>query len=102
MQFAYLHFEHPHILRTSDELSGSIFFPVYHPQDMRDEKVSSALAHWEHGKCDGIRTDFRRIFRQSFVRMTFNRDSVLIPLIPRILKFLRIHEGGRGGGGAKF
>ena len=25
------------------------FFPgVYHPQDVGDEKVSSALAHWEH------------------------------------------------------
>ncbi len=26
----------------------------FHPQDIRDEKVSSALAHWEHGECSGI------------------------------------------------
>ncbi len=40
MQFSQLHFNHPNILRTSDELS-QFFSGVYHPQDTRDEKVSS-------------------------------------------------------------
>ena len=62
-----------------------IFSSVYHPQDVRDEKVCSALAHWEHGIRDGIvteswqnydgtATDFWWFFRQSFVRVTFRRD----------------------------
>ncbi len=50
MQFSYLHFKHPNILPTLDELSRLIFSEVYHPQDVRDEKVISALAHWEHGE----------------------------------------------------
>ena len=50
MKFSYLHFKHPNISRTSDELSRSNFSGVYHPQDVRDEKVSLALAHWEHGE----------------------------------------------------
>ncbi len=36
-----LHFKHPNILHTSE---------VYHPRDIRDEKVNLALAHWEHGE----------------------------------------------------
>ncbi len=50
MQFSYLHFEQPHILRTSDELLQSIFFWSLSPQDVRDEKVSLTLAHWEQGE----------------------------------------------------
>ena len=34
------------------------FSGVYHPQDILCEKVSSALAHWEHGDCDGITTNW--------------------------------------------
>ncbi len=33
---------------------------------------------------DGIATDFRQIFCRSFVRVTFRRNSVVIPSIPRI------------------
>ena len=54
------------------------FSALYHPQDARDEKVSSALVHWEHGEMKtlvplwfrrfhgnsmesmGITTEFRR------------------------------------------
>ena len=57
MQFLYLHVKHPNILCTSDELSDELFSSVYHPQDVRDEKVSSALAHWKHGERDGIATE---------------------------------------------
>ncbi len=27
---------------------------VYHPKDVRDEKVRSALAHWEHGEIETL------------------------------------------------
>ncbi len=65
MQFLNLHLKHPNILHTLDELSLSIFFSaVYHPQVVRDEKVSSALAYWEHGERDGITTDFSSEFCQ--------------------------------------
>ncbi len=51
MQFSYLHFRHPNILRTSDEhIAVEFFSGVYHPQDVRDEKVGLTLAHWEHGE----------------------------------------------------
>ncbi len=42
MQFSFLHFKHPNILHASDELTFMVesFSGVYHPQDVRDEKVS--------------------------------------------------------------
>ena len=51
---------------------GRFFSAVYHPQGVRDEKVSSALAHLEHGECDGIATELmesRRISDGFFVRV---------------------------------
>ncbi len=36
------------------------FSSVYHPQDVWDEKVSLILAHYEHGKRDGIATESQR------------------------------------------
>ncbi len=47
MQFSYLHFKHLNILRT---FAVEFFSGVYHAQDVRDEKVSLALADWEHGE----------------------------------------------------
>ncbi len=56
------------------------FFPtVYHPQDVRDGKVSSALAHWEHGKRDRITTELRRISDGFFARVLSGWHSVGIP-----------------------
>ena len=97
MQFSYLHFEHPHILCT---FVVEFFPPVYHPQDVQDEKVSSALAHWEHGKrngimkkstesrriSDGFPTDFSSEFCQSNIPSGFRRNSVVIPSIPWIFR----------------
>ncbi len=62
---------------------------------MKDEKVSSALAHWEHGEHDGIATESRRNrdgipmdfsseFCQDDILSQFRHGSVVIPSIPRI------------------
>ncbi len=69
---------------------GPIFSAVYHPQGVLHKKVSSALAHWEHGECDGIATestesrwnrdgfptDFFSGFRQGDIPLQFRHDSV--------------------------
>ncbi len=41
---------------------GQIFSGVSQPQDVWDEEVSSAPAHWEDGEWDEIVTELRRIF----------------------------------------
>ncbi len=79
----------PNFIHFGLTFAVKFFSSVYHPQDVPDEKVSSALAYWEHGKRNGIAMESRRNrrnrdrfptdFRQSFVRETFRRDSVGIP-----------------------
>ena len=59
----------------------------YHPQGVRDEKVSSALAHLEHRERDGIdvvATVFSSEFCQGDIPSQFSRNSVVIPSVPRI------------------
>ena len=60
-----------------------IFSGVYHPKDVRDEKVFSALAHWEHGEIETLNPlGIRRI----------HGNSVDFPLIdPRINLIAKVH-----------
>ncbi len=44
------------------------FYAGNHTQGVIDEKVGSALAHWEHEERDGIETESRRISEGFFVR----------------------------------
>ncbi len=86
MQFWYLHFKQPHILHTSDELSWSIsYFGLLSPNRPRWKSYfgPSTLGTWKTQRncngIDGFATDFQRSFRQSFVRVTFRRNSVVTP-----------------------
>ena len=48
----------------------NFFSALYHPP------VSSVLACWEHGECDGIATDFSPGFCQCAIPSQFRRDSI--------------------------
>ena len=85
------------------------FLSLYHTQNVRDEKVSLALAHWERGEiktlvpskihwimenlwnrrnCDGIATKLRRNVTLTKLWRKIRWKSVAIPSIP--LRFCRV------------
>ncbi len=68
------------------------FSRVYHPQDVRDEKVSSALEHWEHEEIKTlVQSKIRWIHGKSMEchpDKTLMKNSISIP--PRFCRVLHV------------
>ena len=74
MQFLYVHFKHPHILRTLHEFCVRMFFLQYtilKTSQIKKVVRPSTLRTWKtwrkRTRIDSIATDFRGIFRRDSV-----------------------------------
>ncbi len=61
-------------------LAIELFSGVYHPKDVRDEKVSSSLAHWEHGEIDRSRKFIRSMSNNGVFKSTIWEFWFYLPM----------------------